>query len=128
MDTLIQICAVCLTGALAALLLKNNSPVFTLLLLMAVGILVIRSASGFIEDALDFISELVYLSGLNNAIFAPLLKTVGISIITKVSSDLCRDAGAAAAAGLVETSGALCAIITAIPLMRSVLELVMSFI
>ena len=34
MDTLIQICAVCLTGALAALLLKNNSPVFTLLLLM----------------------------------------------------------------------------------------------
>jgi stage III sporulation protein AD len=128
MDTLIQICALCLTGALAALLLKNSNPVFALLLLVAAGIIALNLASGFIRGAVGFIAELESLSGISGAIFEPLLKTVGISIITKVSSDLCRDAGAAAAAGIVETSGALCAIIVAVPLMRSVLELVTSFV
>ena len=52
-------------------------------------------------------------------------KTVGISLVVKVGGDLCRDAGGASLASVVETAGTVCALLAAMPLLRRVLELLM---
>ena len=52
------------------------------------------------------------------------LKTVGIAIVTKIGSDLCRDAGESALAAALEFAGTVCALLTALPLLRAVLELI----
>ena len=69
--------------------------------------------------------ELVEESGLSRELFIPLYKTVGIALVVKLGGSLCRDAGESALASVVETAGAVCALIAALPLLRAVLSLLM---
>ena len=55
----------------------------------------------------------------------PLYKTVGIALVVRVGSSLCVDAGESALGKVVETAGAVCALAAALPLLRTVLELLM---
>ena len=50
------------------------------------------------------------------------------TLVVKVGGDLCRDAGESALAAVVETAGAVCALLTALPLLRAVLSLLWEFI
>ena len=52
---------------------------------------------------------------------APVLKTVGISILARVTAELCRDAGESGIAAFVETAAAGLALCAAVPLLRAVL-------
>ena len=86
METVIRLCALCLTGALLAVLL------FT---------------------------QLLDWGGLPTDLFLPLVKTVGIALVSRTGSDLCRDAGESAMASLVETAGAVTAILVSLPLFQA---------
>ena len=59
------------------------------------------------------------------ALLEPLYKTVGIALVVRVGSSLCADAGESALGKVVETAGAVCALVAALPLLRTVLELLM---
>ena len=50
---------------------------------------------------------------------------MGIALVVKVGSGLCRDAGESALASVVETAGAVCALLVALPLLRAVLSLLL---
>ena len=66
--------------------------------------------------------ELGELIGLSPAVLAPVLKTVGIAILTRIAAELCRDAGEGGIAAAAETAGAAAAVLTALPLLRAVLS------
>ena len=51
-----------------------------------------------------------------------MLKTVGISILTRISSELCRDAGDGGLAAFVEMAGAALALLVTAPLLQAVLD------
>ena len=51
-------------------------------------------------------------------------KTVGIALVVKMGDGLCRDAGESALAAALEFAGTVCALLTALPLLRAVLELI----
>ena len=57
-------------------------------------------------------------------LLTPLYKTVGIALVVKVGGGLCRDAGESALAAALEFAGTVCALLTALPLLRAVLELI----
>jgi len=44
--------------------------------------------------------------------------------VVKVGGGLCRDAGESALAAALEFAGTVCALLTALPLLRAVLELI----
>ena len=69
--------------------------------------------------------EVARRSGLPEALFAPLYKILAITLGVRVGSGLCRDAGEQALASVVETAGAVCALLTALPLLRSVLSMLL---
>ncbi|MFR3922676.1 MAG: SpoIIIAC/SpoIIIAD family protein [Dysosmobacter welbionis] len=50
--------------------------------------------------------ELGEAAGLSPAVLAPVLKTVGIAILTHISAEVCRDAKESGIAAFVETAGA----------------------
>ena len=43
----------------------------------------------------------------------------------QVGGSLCRDAGESALAAVVETAGAVCALVAALPLLRAVLDMLL---
>ena len=119
MDTVTKITAICLVGALLAALLKKTSPDTALLLALAVCIAVLSALGRGLEDVTSFLQELLEWGGLSAELFVPLLKTVGIALISRTGGALCRDAGEGAMAGLVEMAGAFAAILVALPLFRA---------
>lgn len=119
MDTAARIVAVCLVGALLAVLLKKTSPDMALLLALAVCLGVLAALTKGLEEVVTFLRELLEWGGLSAELFVPLLKTVGIALISRTGGALCRDAGEGAMAGLVEMAGAFAAILVSLPLFRA---------
>lgn len=121
---LIKAAVTAVAGSLTALLIKRSAPElgFALSAALAIlaGVLAAEVMSGLTE-LLDLVRE---ETGLSPAVVEPVIKCVGIGIVTRLSSDLCRDAGQTAAASGVELCGAACAMVTALPLIRSLLKLV----
>ena len=54
---------------------------------------------------------------------SPSTRRLAIALVVRAGGGLCRDAGESALAAVLETAGAVCALLAALPLMRAVLEL-----
>ena len=117
--------ALCVVAALLTLVLKKSTPELGLLLTTgAAGVLLLTLMESYGEIT-AFLNELAARSGVEQTLFTPLYKAVGIALVVNVGSNLCRDAGESALASVVETAGAVCALLVALPLLRAVLSLLM---
>jgi len=128
MEELIRIAAVCLIGALLTVFLKKDSPEIGLMLALAVCAVVLIAMTRSIGEILDVLYQMIAWSGVGTEVFEPLVKIVGIALVCRVSSELCRDAGQGAMASLLEMGGAFGAIWIAVPLFRAVWEVLRSMI
>ena len=118
-----QVTALCVIGALLAVVVRRGSPESALLLTLAAVVAVLLFLIDPMEELTAFLAELGERSGVSASLFVPLYKTVGIALVVKVGSSLCRDAGESALAAAVETAGSICALLVDLPLLRAVLEL-----
>ena len=125
MELTSRVTALCVVGAMLALVLKKTSPEQALLLVLCAVVAGLALLADGLGELVDFLRELGERSGISETLFVPLYKTVGIGLVVKVGGDLCRAAGGAALASVVETAGAVCALLAAMPLLRRVLELLM---
>lgn len=115
---------IAVTGSLFVLLIKRTNPEISVLLSLAVSALIIYLAVRVfseVKEVLDLAGSTVTFSG---AYVAPVFKCVGIGIVSRLGSDICRDAGQSAAASSVEICGAMCAIFAALPLIKAFLRLI----
>ena len=125
MEQVIQVTGLCVVGALLALVVKRGSPETALLLAIGAAVVVALAMAGVMEELLSFLGELAEGSGVSPELFVPLYKTIGIALVVQVGGNLCRDAGESALAYVVETAGAVCALVAALPLLRAVLEMLL---
>lgn len=58
----------------------------------------------------------------------PVLKTVVISVVTKLSCELCRSGGEGGLASFVEFAGVVLALLVAIPLMEGVMTMMVGML
>lgn len=125
MELTAQITALCVVGALLTLVLKKGAPEVGLLLSLAVAAAVLLGLMGSVGEIVRFLDQLAGRSGAERALFVPLYKTVGIALVVRIGGSLCRDAGESALASVVETTGAVCALLAALPLLQTALELLL---
>ena len=123
MDTLWKAIAICLIGALLAVFLKKTSPDAALVLAACVCVAVLAVIVKGLEEIWQFLTEVLERGGVTQELFSPLIKIVGIALITRTAGELCRDAGQGALSGIVETVGGFAAILVSIPLFRAAWEL-----
>ena len=121
---MIKTAAVCVPAALIAGALKKDSPVMSMLIALAAVCVITFSALGAVREISAFVGDVAEEAGVSNAVLAALLKTVGIALIARVASDLCRDAGLGAAASACELAGTAGALYAALPLMRGVFRMI----
>ena len=125
MEQAIQVTGLCVAGAVLALTIRRGSPETALLLSICAAVTVLLAVGQALGEMLDFLKELAQRSGIPNGLLVPLYKTVGIALVVRVGAGLCTDAGESALGKVVETAGAVCALTAALPLLRTVLELMM---
>ena len=122
MESVVRLAAAAVAAALCAVVVKQHAREVGAVLALAAGALLLGAALGAIEEVRALADELVELIGLSPAVLAPVLKTVGIAILTRIAAELCRDAGEGGIAAAAETAGAAAAVLTALPLLRAVLS------
>jgi len=124
MDLVIRAVILGVVGAVLCLVMRKNSPEVGLLLALAVALLVVGLGAQLIGAILDFAETLSAAAGLSPALLGPVLRTVGIAILTRLASDICKDAGQGAIASTVELTGTVAALYIALPLMQTVFQMI----
>ena len=113
--------ALALTAALIGLLLRRTNPELTLLLSIGAVTLIMGAALGFAKSFTELAQTVQRIFGVSETLIKPVIKCVAVAIITKLTSDLCKDSSQAAAASAVELAGTVCALCIIMPLLMSML-------
>lgn len=128
MGDALKITAVAVAAAVCAVVVKKNAREVGLLLSLTAGALLLSMVLGAVESVRALMDELGEAAGLSPAVLAPVIKTVGIAILTRIAAEVCRDAGESGIAAFVETAGAALALAVALPLLRAVLDTIMGLL
>lgn len=111
-----------------ALLLRRSDEALALILPLAALIVGCALLLPEFAQMQALCSRALALTGLPAALFTPLAKVIGISLVTRFSCALCADAGQSALSALLGTAGAVCALVCALPLVSALLDLVEGFL
>lgn len=124
MEQMLPVAAAALLGALCAVLLRREAGELALLLAVVTSLVVLTMAASGCGELLALLGTLAETANIPDALLAPLLKVLGIEVVTNLSAHICRDAGEGGVAAAVELAGAVCALYTAIPVIQAVLILI----
>lgn len=120
MSSLLQICGVAITAAVCAVIIKKLShtsgmilPAFAIVIII---ILVMKKYEGAVEKIRE-LTEGAYFKNCQEL----MLKSLGIGITVKISTDICRSLGEEGIAGGIELAGKLEILFLCFPL---ILELI----
>lgn len=116
--------ALAITATLCAVIVKQKSPEIGMTLALTACVLLLCKTLPALEEIRNMMDNMAELAGISDAILTPVLKTVGLAIVTKLSAELCRDAKENGIAAFIEIAGGAAAALVAIPLLRMVLQLV----
>ena len=109
--------AVAVTAALCGAVLRRGAPA------LAAGVWILLAAWDGLRETARLMEELALLAGLDRGVVEPVLKTVVLSVVTRLTSEVCRSAGEGGIASFVETAGTVLALAAALPLVRGVVEM-----
>lgn len=117
---MVKVAAVGITAAVLSTVLRKHTPEFALLLTLAAGLWMLTAAASGLGAAVALMEELTDLAGLSEELLEPVVKTVALSVLTKLTVEICRSAGEGGVAAFVETVGTVLALAVALPLVRAV--------
>ena len=124
MPDMVKIAAIAVAAALCAVVVKKNVAELGMVLALCAGAIILSCSLGALEGVKELMDTLADTAGLSPAVLAPVVKTVGIAVLTRVSAELCRDAKEGGIAAFVETEGAAAALLVSLPLLKTVLSMV----
>ncbi len=113
------VAAIC--GILTAILRRNLAESAFLVMLVSVVVILMLGGST-IRKLLGDLYEISDYGGISRELLKPLFKTLGISIMSKLGCDICRDGGVSGVATCVEFIGGVTALLVSLPLMMSMLK------
>lgn len=122
MELILRSTALALCTAFTAQLLRRSAPELSSTLAAVTVAVILLAATTFLRGVQD-LSELIRNSfQVTDTYTLPLMKCLGIALVTKIGGDLCRDASQSAAASAVELAGTACALGTVLPLLSGILR------
>ena len=128
MSGVIKVAAAAIAAAVCAVVVRRQAPELGLALTICAGALILLYCSGALSAAMDLLDKLVEAGGLSGQVVGPVIKTAGIAIVTRLAADFCRDAKEGGLASAVELAGAALALVTVLPLMSAVVDLLTELI
>ena len=123
MGAMVRLAAVGVTAVVLSAVLKKNTPELALLLVLAAGVWMLVLVADGLGAVVALMEELADQAGLSETLLEPVVKTVALSILTRLTAEICRSAGEGGVAAFVETAGTVLALLAALPLVRAVAQL-----
>ena len=124
MEPLFRALALAIVGCTFILLLKPKAAEIGLMLSIGVSVLVFVLGIELLRGIFDFIHLLQTATNLSPDMIGPVMKVVGIGIVSRISADVCKDAGQTAIGNVVELIGTITALFVSLPLMQTVFQMI----
>ena len=123
MEIMGKIAAAAVTAALFGTVVRRGAPELALLLTLAAGLWMLTAVADGLGAAAALAERLAQLAQLDATVVGPVLKTVVLALVTRITAEICRGAGEGGMAAFVETAGTVLALAAALPLMAAVLTM-----
>ena len=123
MEAMAKLAAVGVTAVVLSAVLRKNTPELALLLALAAGLWMLALTASGLGAVVELMNELAEQAALTDVLLEPVVKTVALSILTRLTVEICRSAGEGGVAAFVETAGAVLALLAALPLIRAVAQM-----
>ena len=128
MSDIIKVAAAAIAAAVCAVVVRKQAPELGLVLAACAGAVILLYCSGALRAAVELMDKLAEAGGLSAQVVEPVMKTAGIAIVTRLAADFCRDAKEGGLASAVELAGTALALVTVLPLMSAVVEVLTGLI
>jgi len=125
---MIKIAMIGMIAIMVAILFKKQKEEISLFIAIAASIIILIMGISKLEVILDAINRLQGYIQLNSAYIAILIKIVGITYVTEISSSLCKDSGYSAIGEQIELVGKLSILAISMPILLAILDTINNFL
>ncbi len=124
---MVTVAGIAILGLSVTVVLRGLRPDFAVFTGLITALILLISTASSIASLARSLSEIAEETGFS--VYTTLiLKTLGIGLISQVTADTCRDAGASAIASKVEFSGKLLILGLCIPIVKLLLDHITGFL
>lgn len=128
MKLYLQVCGAVMIALVSILTLGSRGKDFGVLLTLCLCVMGAAVMFRYLEPVFEFIHQLEATGALDNSIVTLLLKSVGIGLISEISTMICADAGCGSLGKLLQMLGTALVLWLCLPLFTMLLELIQSIL
>ncbi len=128
MDTAIKVAAAAICAVSLYLVIKKDSAPFIPMIAIASVIVISSMVVAPVREIINTITDIAETAKINGSVLAIVLKTLGITIVCRFASEICREGGLSSAANCVEFAGRILAAFTTLPLIRTFMETIINMV
>jgi stage III sporulation protein AD len=125
---MINIALIGIIAIMLAIIFKKQKEEFSLYIAIGASMLILILGIGKLEVILDAINRLQGYIKLNSAYVGILIKIVGITYVTEISSSLCKDSGYQSIGDQIELVGKLSILAISMPILLAILDTINNFL
>ena len=128
MEIFIKAAVICLISAILASSIKKENPAMALLIAVASGCLALYFVLDVVGSITEFLEDVVSSAGVSTAVLSVLIRSLGVAIMAKLASDICKDSGMTTASTGAELAGSVAILYISLPIMRTVFQMIKGLI
>ena len=126
--SVVTIIGLTVIAAFLAVILRRDRPEFSMALGLITGVLILVLLIGEIAPIIQRLNTMLDKTSLPSEYSLIVFKALGISLLTQLAADACRDAGETAMAEKAEFAGKVFLLILALPLFEKIAEMAVKLI
>ena len=128
MEIFLKCSSIAIFSSLLCVLLRKQSPEFSLLISITVSVLIISACAALMDELKKLVDSTLDMLGASSTYVVPVVKCIGLGLISKLSADICREASQASVASALEYVGTICALVVCMPIISTMLKMIGSLI
>jgi stage III sporulation protein AD len=119
---ILQIVGLGLVATFLTLVVKEQKPIFALIVAMVTGIIIFLYLIGKISEVIQVLERMAVQANVNLVYLETVLKIIGIAYVAEFGAQVTRDAGQGAIASKIELAGKVLILVMAIPIITVIIE------
>ena len=125
---IVKVIGVGLIGALVAGLLRQEKSELYIFAIIACGALILIIILSSLTEVITQFGMLVGKSGVDESLFAGVLKIIGVGYITEYASALCTDYGVSSIANKMQLAGKVAIFFMTMPILANLVSVISSML
>jgi len=125
---IIKLSILAITGVLLAIMLKNGKNEYSTYIALGTSVILFFYVIGKVGVIVETINKVQSYISISETYIEALIKMVGITYISELTSSICKDAGYNSVSGQIEIFGKISILAVSMPIVLSLMETIDKFI